>query len=158
MRSLESNNTILVNFQASSKGITYNRNQERPFSFLQGHNGDMEYFLSSKRAKKNDKRLHFHLHMAFLTYYERLNSFRSQEHPLNFLEGYNKDYQGIRVNQRFINSEQSQTLQELLCLILIFIVSLKEAKRMFLTIDRVLTFKSCQKCYIWVKMKHHVKI
>ena len=110
------------------------------------------------RELTNDKRLHFHLPILFLTYYERLNSFRSQEHPLNFLEGHNKDFKGIRVNQRFINSEQSQTLQELLCLILIFIVSIKEAKRMFLTIDRVLTFISCQKCYIWVKMKHHVKI
>ena len=42
MRSLESNNTILVNFQASSKGITYNRNQERPLSFLDGPNEDTE--------------------------------------------------------------------------------------------------------------------
>ena len=133
------------------------RNQERPLSFLQGHNGDTEYFLSSKRAKKWQEDT-FSPTYCILTYYERLNSFRSQEHPLNFLEGYNKDYKGIRVNQRFINSEQSQTLQELLCLILIFIISLKEARRMFLTIDRVLTFKSCQKCYIWVKMKHHVKI
>ena len=42
MRSLEWNNTILVNFQTSSEGITYNRSQERPLSFLDRPNEDTE--------------------------------------------------------------------------------------------------------------------
>ena len=52
------------------------------------------------------KMLHFNLNITFLTYYERLNSIRGQEHPLSYLEGLNKDHKGIRLKKMFINSKQ----------------------------------------------------
>ena len=52
----------------------------------------------------------------------------------------------------------SQVINLLFTLIpfIVVIVYFKEAKTMFLTPEGFKSFIKCQKCNVWVKMKHHV--